>query len=274
RQTHVAVTDDCCNCRAIVRYDHGRGFSSPSADGRAAAPAAGAARPGRGARAGQGGPARGHRPCGLHGRRRALPRHVLHARLDAGADDEPHLPRAAGAGGPGWGRTRHHAPDRGGVRRGVAVPRDGGARPPRRRAALGAPAAPAQGLRGGHSVILSRIYRRPPMRLPWTPLVALAALLGGGTPARADEVTAFPADLAKLKRLALADPEAVPAGIYARRYLETVGLWPALHDRVVPTLDVRAALAAVESENVPAGIVYRTDAALSKRVRVAFEVPR
>ena len=83
-----------------------------------------------------------------------------------------------------------------------------------------------------------------------------------------------PADLARLPRLALADPEAVPAGVYARRYLESAGLWPALRERVVPTLDVRAALAAVASENVPAGIVYRTDAALSKRVRVAFEVPR
>jgi molybdate transport system substrate-binding protein len=46
-----------------------------------------------------------------------------------------------------------------------------------------------------------------------------------------------------------------------------------VRDKVVPTLNVRAALAAVESENVDAGIVYRTDAALSKRVRVAFEVP-
>ena len=42
----------------------------------------------------------------------------------------------------------------------------------------------------------------------------------------------------------------------------------------MPTLNVRAALSAVESENVPAAIVYRTDAAVSSRVRVAFEVPR
>ena len=43
---------------------------------------------------------------------------------------------------------------------------------------------------------------------------------------------------------------------------------------MIPTLNVRAALSAVESENVDAGIVYRTDAAISKRVKVAFEVPR
>lgn len=83
---------------------------------------------------------------------------------------------------------------------------------------------------------------------------------------------AAPADLARLTRLALADPEAVPAGIYARRFLEAAGLWESLAPRTVPALDVRAALATVETGLVPAGIVYRTDAARSTRVRVAFEV--
>jgi molybdate transport system substrate-binding protein len=81
-------------------------------------------------------------------------------------------------------------------------------------------------------------------------------------------------DLPALSRLALADPEAVPAGVYARTWLESIGLWAKLKDKVVPTLNVRAALAAVESENADAGIVYRTDAAVSKRVRVAFEMPK
>lgn len=80
-------------------------------------------------------------------------------------------------------------------------------------------------------------------------------------------------DLARLPRLAVADPEAVPAGIYARRWLEARGLWPEIRNRVVPALDVRAALAAVASGAVPAGIVYRTDAAISRRVRIAFVVP-
>jgi molybdate transport system substrate-binding protein len=56
--------------------------------------------------------------------------------------------------------------------------------------------------------------------------------------------------------------------------LLAVGLWEKVKDRVVPTLNVRAALSAVESESADAGIVYRTDAAISKRVKVAFEVPR
>jgi molybdate transport system substrate-binding protein len=85
---------------------------------------------------------------------------------------------------------------------------------------------------------------------------------------------AAPADLAGVRRLALADPEAVPAGVYARKWLESIGLWELLQQRVVPLLDVRAALAAVASGNADAAIVYRTDAALSKRVRIAFEVPK
>lgn len=83
------------------------------------------------------------------------------------------------------------------------------------------------------------------------------------------------ADLAApaIRRLALAQPEAVPAGRYARAWLEARGIWSAVAGRVVPALDVRAALAAVESGAVEAGIVYRTDAAIARRARVAFEVP-
>jgi molybdate transport system substrate-binding protein len=81
-------------------------------------------------------------------------------------------------------------------------------------------------------------------------------------------------DLLAVKHLALADPEAVPAGVYARTWLESLKLWDKLKDNVVPLLNVRAALSAVESENADAGIVYRTDAAISKRVKVAFEVPK
>jgi molybdate transport system substrate-binding protein len=80
-------------------------------------------------------------------------------------------------------------------------------------------------------------------------------------------------DLKALKRLALADPAAVPAGIYAREWLERAGVWKELEPRVVPSLDVRAALSAVEAGRVEAGVVYATDAAMSKRVRVAFSIP-
>src|SRR2546428_3871600 len=84
-----------------------------------------------------------------------------------------------------------------------------------------------------------------------------------------------PADLKQqsVRRIALANPEAVPAGKYARAWLEKAGLWISLSDRIVPSLDVRAALAAVESGAADVGIVYRTDAAISKKVRILYEVP-
>ncbi len=79
-------------------------------------------------------------------------------------------------------------------------------------------------------------------------------------------------DLAALPKLALADPAAVPAGIYAKQWLTAEGVWDALAGKIVPTLDVRGALAGVAGGDVPAGIVYRTDAAISKNVRIAYTV--
>ena len=75
------------------------------------------------------------------------------------------------------------------------------------------------------------------------------------------------------KKLALAEPQTVPAGIYAREYLQKLKLWDAIKDKVVPTENVRAALAAVESGNVEAGFVYKTDALISKKVKAAVEIP-
>jgi len=76
-----------------------------------------------------------------------------------------------------------------------------------------------------------------------------------------------------VKRVALADPKAVPAGVYAKAYLQKIHLWQAIEPKVVAAENVRAALAAVASGNIEAGIVYKTDAAISKQVRLAFEVP-
>ena len=78
----------------------------------------------------------------------------------------------------------------------------------------------------------------------------------------------------KVKRIALADPKAVPAGVYAKEYLQKLNLWAPVEPKIVPMENVRAALAAVESGNVEAGIVYKTDAAVSKGVKVAWEVKR
>ena len=78
---------------------------------------------------------------------------------------------------------------------------------------------------------------------------------------------------AKFKKIALGQPQSVPAGIYAKAYLQKIAIWDQVSPRVIPCESVRAALAAVETGNVDAGIVYKTDAMHSKKVKVAFEVP-
>ncbi len=94
-------------------------------------------------------------------------------------------------------------------------------------------------------------------------------------PAQGGASLLSPAGLANpaIRRLALAEPQTVPAGIYARAFLEKIGLWEKIRAKVIPTENVRACLAAVESGNVDAGIVYRTDALISKKARIACEVP-
>ncbi len=76
-----------------------------------------------------------------------------------------------------------------------------------------------------------------------------------------------------IQRIALGDTKTVPAGTYAKAYREKAGLWQELERKVIPCENVRAVLSAVESGNVDAGIVYKTDAAISKAVRVCLEVP-
>ncbi|MGA7275250.1 MAG: molybdate ABC transporter substrate-binding protein [Candidatus Udaeobacter sp.] len=79
--------------------------------------------------------------------------------------------------------------------------------------------------------------------------------------------------ITNVQKIAIADPRTVPAGIYTKEYLSSLGLWEKLESRMVPTENVRAALGAVESGNVDAGFVYKTDANISKRVKIAFSVP-
>ncbi|MBA3963426.1 MAG: molybdate ABC transporter substrate-binding protein [Chthoniobacterales bacterium] len=83
------------------------------------------------------------------------------------------------------------------------------------------------------------------------------------------------ADLAKsdFKKIAISEPSSVPVGIYAKEYLTKIGLWDRIAEKMIPTQNVRASLAAVESGNVEAGFVYKTDALISKKVKVALEIP-
>ena len=74
-------------------------------------------------------------------------------------------------------------------------------------------------------------------------------------------------------RLAMADPDAVPAGRYGKAALESLRLWPAMKDRIARGENVRAALALVERGEAPLGIVYATDAKASDAVRVVVTFP-
>ena len=83
-------------------------------------------------------------------------------------------------------------------------------------------------------------------------------------------------DLAGLlgkERMAMGDPDHVPAGIYGKRALMTLGMWDDIKDQVAPMKDVRAALVMVEREETPFGIVYATDARISKKVRIVDVFP-
>ncbi len=74
-------------------------------------------------------------------------------------------------------------------------------------------------------------------------------------------------------RLAVADPEHVPAGLYARQGLVSLGLWQGVRDRLAVAADVRGALAFVARGECPAGVVYATDAAVEDGVRVGAVFP-
>jgi molybdate transport system substrate-binding protein len=74
-------------------------------------------------------------------------------------------------------------------------------------------------------------------------------------------------------RIATGDPAHVPVGLYAEQALKKLGMWDAVQPRLARTDDVRGALLLVERGEAPAGIVYATDAAVSKGVMVAGVFP-
>lgn len=74
-------------------------------------------------------------------------------------------------------------------------------------------------------------------------------------------------------KLAMADPDSVPAGRYGKASLEALKMWSSVEPSVVRAKDVRATLAFVERGEAAAGIVYATDAMVSKKVRIVDEFP-
>ncbi|MDR2857837.1 MAG: molybdate ABC transporter substrate-binding protein [Novosphingobium sp.] len=92
------------------------------------------------------------------------------------------------------------------------------------------------------------------IRLAIGPRFALARALGNG-------------------RLAMADPDAVPAGRYGQEALTSLGVWPSVRGRIARAENVRAALALVGRNEAPLGIVYATDAGADRSVRVVGTFP-
>ena len=92
------------------------------------------------------------------------------------------------------------------------------------------------------------------LRVTIAPRFPLARMLGAG-------------------RLAMADPDAVPAGKYGRESLTALGVWPQVRDKVARAENVRAALTLVARGEAPLGIVYTTDALADRSVRVVGTFP-
>jgi len=88
-----------------------------------------------------------------------------------------------------------------------------------------------------------------------------------GSPLKANHpVVEFLSDLKG--RVAMGDPAHVPAGQYGRDALRKLGLWQKVKGRVAPAANVRAALAWVERGECSLGVVYRSDALASKKVKI------
>ena len=102
----------------------------------------------------------------------------------------------------------------------------------------------------------------------------LALVAPAGSKVQIEIAKGFP--LAKLLgegRLAMADPDAVPAGKYGKAALEALGVWPSVEARVARGENVRATLQFVSRGEVPLGIVYTTDAYADKHVRIVCVFP-
>ena len=76
-----------------------------------------------------------------------------------------------------------------------------------------------------------------------------------------------------IRRIAIGEPNSVPAGIYGREALTHLGVWSIIQPKLIPSADVRSTLAYVESGEVDVGVVYQTDAGFSKKVRIIYQFP-
>jgi molybdate transport system substrate-binding protein len=106
----------------------------------------------------------------------------------------------------------------------------------------------------GNSLVLIAPADTKPAPVEIKPEFPLAKLLGGG-------------------RLAMADPNAVPAGKYGKAALTKLGVWDSVSGSVAAAENVRACLLLVARGEVPFGIVYKTDASIEPKVKIVGTFP-
>jgi molybdate transport system substrate-binding protein len=107
-------------------------------------------------------------------------------------------------------------------------------------------------LLGNHLVLVAPVASETEVEIK--PQFPLASLLGDG-------------------RLAIADPDAVPAGKYGKAALEKLGVWSSVENKLMREENVRAALYRVSRREAPLGVVYQTDAASDERVKIVGVFP-
>jgi len=78
---------------------------------------------------------------------------------------------------------------------------------------------------------------------------------------------------AAVQKIAIGDPESVPAGTYGKQALDQLGIYEQVQSKLILCSDVKQVLSYVEAGNVDAGIVYATDAAISKSVIIVAAAP-
>ncbi|WP_311790307.1 MULTISPECIES: molybdate ABC transporter substrate-binding protein [Pantoea] len=103
-------------------------------------------------------------------------------------------------------------------------------------------------------------------------LVLVAPRSDSAKPVTLNEQTDWKS-LLKGERLAVGDPDHVPAGIYAQEALQKLGAWQTVSPSLARANNVRAALALVERNETPYGIVYGSDAVASDKVQVVGTFP-
>jgi len=97
--------------------------------------------------------------------------------------------------------------------------------------------------------------------------LVLIAPASTGSQARIERGMPLARWLGKHGRLAMGDPDHVPAGKYAKAALESLGVWNSVRGRIAATENVRVALALVARGEAPLGVVYATDAREEPKVR-------